>query len=552
MKKRNERKAGFKRFKELCSLVRIRSVFGLLALLFLFSCVIAVCHIAISLLLQEFVNIATGDSMYTLLQIILATLVVLLVYASALIVGEVVKTRCEVKGESRLRIHIMERVLRIKEKELAGIHSAEIMTRLTEDVRRVVVFLPELFGQTLSELFSAVLALVVMLLINWKLAIIMLVAIPIVTAIISLLSPKMQYYAQRDVQAEGDNRAAMQEIISHRVLIHIYHAEKENVDKVDSLYKRRIRERMHLSVWTGFMSFLNNFMGLSLMFTTMCVGSVFVSRGQVTVGNLIAMVQLTNYVLLPVNGLSSIVKFYSEAQSSTDRIKELLVRNEYTDQAEKTDRNIEKICVRDVSFSYDSNTKVIDKLSCVFTKGINCIVGQSGCGKSTLLKLLMGIYEPDSGSIAGFDIAERQVPISDRIAYVPSEDFLLNDTLAKNVAMGKEPDDTGILYALQRANIAEVADATPEGLNYTITEGGKNLSLGQQQRIAIARAIYVDQPVIIFDEPTANLDVDAIEQYWKTLVALSDEDHICIIVTHDKKLIDRCENVLYLNSGTGE
>lgn len=134
------------------------------------------------------------------------------------------------------------------------------------------------------------------------------------------------------------------------------------------------------------------------------------------------------------------------------------------------------------------------------------------------------------------------------ISYVPSDKFLYNSTIKKNILMSNPLDEKRLQQVLKWSNIRSVIDKLEGGINYNVSEAGDNLSMGQQQRIAIARALYSNKPIIILDEPTANLDPDAKNLFWNTINTIS-EQRIVIIVTHDTSMIEHCQCSYRLQNG---
>jgi len=210
------------------------------------------------------------------------------------------------------------------------------------------------------------------------------------------------------------------------------------------------------------------------------------------------------------------------------------------------------LVVHDLSFSYDENANILNKINASFPKGaITGIAGKSGSGKSTFLKIVMGLYDPQFGEVSlkhsdGILTGQQIMP---QVAYVPPTDYLFSGTIAENITMAEDGCHFDELKrAAKAANILDFIQAQPDGFNTIIGEGGNTVSSGQAQRIAIARAIYKKSPIIIFDEPTANLDVESIEKFQSTIKYLS-KDKICIIVSHDITTINGCDRKYLLEQG---
>ena len=203
--------------------------------------------------------------------------------------------------------------------------------------------------------------------------------------------------------------------------------------------------------------------------------------------------------------------------------------------------------IKNLSFSY--NEKVIfDNFSCkIYTKSVTGIIGPSGRGKTTFLDIISGHLSPSSG----FLLLDRdKIYFNERawlslIAYVPQVPYVFKDTIGNNIALGQNNDqlDPDKIINILKVNLYDFVSKTKQGINYPISDDGSNLSVGQKQRLGIARALYKNTSIIIFDEPTSSLDEDNKNEFIKLIKNLKNEKTI-IIISHDEKLIDICDNVI--------
>ena len=181
------------------------------------------------------------------------------------------------------------------------------------------------------------------------------------------------------------------------------------------------------------------------------------------------------------------------------------------------------------------------------------IIGPSGVGKSTLARLLVGLIEPNFGTVRldGADVASwPKRHLGNYIGYLPQDVELLSGTVAGNISRFAEKDSGRIVEAAKRANAHEMILALPDGYETRIGEGGRMLSGGQRQRIALARAVFGDARVIVLDEPNANLDAGGEEALRHALIRLKREGRTVVIITHKIALLNVADNILMLQEGT--
>jgi PrtD family type I secretion system ABC transporter len=181
------------------------------------------------------------------------------------------------------------------------------------------------------------------------------------------------------------------------------------------------------------------------------------------------------------------------------------------------------------------------------------VVGASGAGKSSLARLLVGIWRPQRGAVAldGHDIAHwDQDELGRWVGYVPQDVELLAGTVAENIGRFQGGDDDAVLDAIELAGVQDIIRGLPDGLNTKLGPDGHVLSGGQRQRIALARAVYGDPCLLVLDEPNSNLDAIGEESLAKTMAKMRERGAIVIIVTHRMTMINHCDDVLVMHSGT--
>lgn len=216
---------------------------------------------------------------------------------------------------------------------------------------------------------------------------------------------------------------------------------------------------------------------------------------------------------------------------------------------------VTEIQVCDLQYAFPgTNTRAVDGVSLEIQRGQAVgIVGASGAGKSTLVDLLLGLLEPDAGSIRvnGRDVRSNLRAWQDQIGYVPQSIYLTDDSIRRNVALGVAPaliDDEKVCAALAAAKLDDFVKSLPDGLNTVVGERGVRLSGGQRQRIGIARALYHQPSILVLDEATSSLDTKTEEGVMRAVQALHGEKTL-IIVAHRLTTVAQCDRIYRLEHG---
>lgn len=501
--------------------------------------------------MKMFIDIATGNSDNSLLNAALYSIVAIIAGGIVTMINSVLAKFIYGTTEREIRTELMRVITTRKLLDISKQHSGELMTRLTADVQTVSscysIISENIIGGWTSVLFAAT----ALFFLNWKIAIILLILTPLMMFLMSALTPKIQKISVIDKTNDEVNRNIMQENLNRLTLIKAYSMQSITVDKIERTYKDKLKSGMRLGVLEGFAAFLGALSGNVMSLVTLGLGSYFVLNGETTVGSLIMIVQLLNYIVTPIAKFPAAVAQIGQASASAERIGGIYELPEEVTSTSELSKPSELIA-ENLYFSYMPQEVILTGIDLSFRKGeVTGIVGKSGSGKSTLLKLLMGLYSPTDGNVKLKCEAETFSgdDIISQVAYVPPEDYLFSGTISENIIMSDSKcDNDKISTAAASANISDYVRSLADGFNSVLGEGGNTVSSGQAQRIAIARAIYKDSGVFIFDEPTANLDQESVEMFKSTVKKLA-HDNICIIVTHDPTTVEICDKVYTLENG---
>lgn len=289
---------------------------------------------------------------------------------------------------------------------------------------------------------------------------------------------------------------------------------------------------------------------------TLILGGLSTLEGTLAVGSFSVLVFLTQRLLWPLTNLAQTVDLYQRAMASTRRVLDLLETDRRDDRGGAPLPKSEvrgELVFRDVGFAYEGRTTVLDGVSFTIPAGSSAaFVGTTGSGKSTVVKLLLRFYEPSSGEICLDGRRLDGIAVGDlrrAIAFVSQDVFLIDGTVAENIAYGSGVSDARRIREAARSAEAEAfIDALPQGFDTPVGERGQKLSGGQRQRVSIARAILKDAPILILDEATSSVDNETEAAIQRSLERVA-VGRTTLIVAHRLTTIRNADQVFTMEAG---
>jgi ATP-binding cassette, subfamily C, bacteriocin exporter len=331
------------------------------------------------------------------------------------------------------------------------------------------------------------------------------------------------------------------------VIFNRYHNKQKCLN--DLIYKLNILENIQIFLY----SLVNGWSGNILFW----IGSYAIFQDKLTIGILISFNTLLAYFTGPLHRLLGIQKRIQEAIISFNRVNNIIKTTNEQKEEFKYIKPLKingSIKITNLSFGYKEDKLILKNINMDIKKGERiAIVGPTGCGKTTLIQLILQYYTYENGSIIidGNNILDIDPKyLRSRIGYVPQDIFLFSDTVANNITIQK-PDATleNIIDVSKKAGIHKFIEKLPDRYNTILTERGTTLSGGQRQQIALARSLINNPDLLIFDEPTSNLDTISEQQLNEILDNLRNEQKTSIIVAHRLSTIINCTNIFVMEEG---
>ena len=296
---------------------------------------------------------------------------------------------------------------------------------------------------------------------------------------------------------------------------------------------------------------LNNSLVITSLALVYGYGSYMVIKGESTIGTIIAFGLYFQNLVQPIYEFLNNNIDIRNMEPIIQRINEYNnLESERSDNGEELEK-IKSIQMKQVSFAYANGVKALDNINLEFSgNGMYAIVGDSGAGKSTLIKLMSALYDSYDGEIYvnGIELRHYGVKqIRSNISFVTQETELRNASIRDNIKLDKEIDDSKIEEIIEFVNLKEVVNKLENGID-TIMNERANLSGGEKQRLAIARALAKESSIYIFDEPTAALDT-VNEKIIKEIIEQLSKEKIVIIITHNLALLNEADLIYVMKQG---
>lgn len=497
---------------------------------------------------KNIINAATIDKSWEKVIIYALGYLALIMTQTALnLIGRSATERCKGKLEWRLKEYMLKVSMKKDYSSITSYHTGELQNRMFNDVT------------VISDGFTTILPNLIFFVVKLACAFGYLVVIDKIFALVFFVGGVLVFLCtltfrgtlkklHKEVQAtEGKTRSFIQEAVTSLLVVKAFSAEDkiaENADELQAVnYKAKMKRRFFGIAANAGINFVFN---LGYVFA-LAFGAYRLLNG-IDYGTVTAMLQLVNQIQAPFANLSGVLPKYFSVLASAERLMEIeALPDEKADNSEDIDaaatyEKLKTIDFKDISFRYDRDI-ILDNTSLSINKGdFVAIMGISGIGKSTLLKLLLGVFKVESGKIL-LTTDDSEIPVDYHtrhlFSYVPQGNFLLSGTILENLKfINENATDEEVNEAVRISCAKQFIDELPDGLNTVIGERGIGLSEGQLQRLAIARSLLSNSPVMLLDEATSALDENTEMEFLTNLRELKNKT--CIIVSHKRAALEIC------------
>lgn len=502
---------------------------------------------------------------YILKEDLIGTVRMILLLAGIYIVGALftwlqtfIMIRVSQKTIRQLRQHLFEKFQSLPLSFFDKRQQGDLMSRMTNDIENLNAALSQSVIQIISTVLNVVGTAIAMFYLNWVLALVTLMVIPFIlwsTKKIIKSSSKNYKERQRDL---GNLNGFIEETISNSNITTIFGKEEQTIAQFKEANERLRTSALKAEMISGLLGPTNNFINNLGIGLVIGVGAILaLSNSLVSVGIIASFVTYTRQFFRPINQLSNLFNTFQSAIAGAERVFEIL---EEQDEVEDRSDAIAKsklegdVEFRQVQFYYQKDKPVLHQISFHARAGETItLVGPTGSGKTTIIQLLNRFYEVSNGQILidGQNIQRYQMEnLRDHIGVVLQDTYLFSGTVRENIRFGKlNATDEEVEQAAKIAYAHNFIKYLPMGYETMLVSGGMNLSQGQRQLIAIARAILEDPDILILDEATSSVDTMTEVQIQKGLNNLM-QGRTSFVIAHRLKTIENANQILVIKDGS--
>lgn len=434
--------------------------------------------------------------------------------------------------------------------------TGDILAKMTNDVDAMANAMQQTFIQVVNGILGITFALIMMFLINWKIALIVVVMIPVSAGVAAWMSKKSQPAFHLQSDSLGHLFGFTQEQLSGFTEIKVYGKQDESVDEFIARNEKLREHGFKASFLSSMMMPLMVLISNSTYVIAAVVGTFQVFAGSLSVGNLQAVVQYVSQINQPVQTLAQLTGMVQAALAAGNRVFTLLDEPE-EEQREVTGTLPAKVNgaveFENVRFGYDKENPLMKDISFSVNPGdMIAVVGPTGAGKTTLINLLMRFYDIDSGSIKIDGVDTKDISrheLRKHFGMVLQDAWLYTDSIMENIRFGDlDATDLDVRRAAQTANVDHFIKTLPNGYQMEINEEANNVSLGQKQLMTIARAIIADPDILILDEATSSVDT-RLEKLIQSAMDKVMEGRTSFVIAHRLSTIKNADKILVMDQG---
>ena len=434
--------------------------------------------------------------------------------------------------------------------------SGDLMSRLTNDVDNINTTLSQSVTQLFSGIINIIGMFIAMILLSPILTLIGMITIPLTFITTRILAKKTQRFFVKQQRELGSLNGYIEEMVSGQKVVLLFSEEEKVKEEFSEINERLTKSAIIAQGVSSFMGPINNFINnISYLIISVAGGYLILKGYTLTVGIVFSFLLYMRNFTRPINEIMNLFNTIQSALAGAERVFEVIDEEKEKDKEEAVDiDNIEgHVELRGVTFSYSNGKEILKNVLLEAKKGqVIAIVGPTGAGKTTIVNLLTKFYDIDSGEILidGKNIDEiTRESLRKTVAMVLQDTYLFSETVSENIRYGRlDASDEEVIEAAKMADAHHFIKQLPQGYDTVLSDNGGNLSQGQRQLLAIARAILSNASILILDEATSSIDTRTEVLIQNAMLKLM-EGKTTFVIAHRLSTIKNADKIVALKDG---
>lgn len=518
----------------------------------IFNILVPLTNIAFAYSIKGIIDSGMSRNREALTQAVLVGVAVIFIYAGLKFISLRLRNKLVRQIMSKYKNKVFQSILDRDYRDFSKEKSGKFISVLTENMKKIEQDYLHQYFNISKNLSLMIFSLLAMFIGNWFLTLLVIIASIIPMMISGFIGHKSAYLQKRAMIADQKYLAKVKDILAGFLVIKSFNVkeairqdyshESENLDDIYFIKGKFDVLANIISQLSGMIVFLVAFGG----------GMYLVFNGHITIGSVTAIVQLVNFVVMPLNEVGMGISKFREGQATLDAFEVKDVTEFQTGETKEYFDDV--ISFSNIDFSYpNTEEKIFNHLSLKIQKGEKiAIVGMSGSGKSTLLNLLLRFYDVTSGHISIDNIDLQAISagsLYNLMTIVQQDIYIFDDTLRSNITLNQFFTDEEIKQAVQQSGLESYVLENESGLQALCGENGSNLSGGQKQRLSIARALIRKTPILLLDEATSSLDNQVTTEIENSILDI--QDLTALVVTHklNENILKKYDRILFMKGG---